>query len=961
MNLTLLDLAQPVGWTPWWAAVAFLVGLSVGGFVLALPGRAFGMPRWQRVSRLGLLVALAAGISAPPCMLAALARPDRVGLLYARAEGSSSWLATCATLMPAYLAALTVFAWTTLRRDLAAAEGRGVLARLQRVASLGGGGAPRLRMLTMFAAGGLGLAMMLGVAAELRPAWNSALLPWHLAVTALAGALGAVLVLDRLAGGVRDAGTMALFARGAAGVLVLGMMLGRESWHSPAVIAEGLAALLALVWPARLGWLVGLLVIAACWLVRWNLVATDADWTGPAPLGTAGLLVVLLAGIAALAPVLGPRRAEGTKHALRRRVLLAGAAGVGLAAIGVAFRDMARRYARGAEAAPRALAPEARVDPVTGVVTPNVGQYVAHVACPACFFTCGARLRVERASGRVLRITGNPFHPLSADPALPASVTLRDAFAALSRRHESGLAHRATLCVRGAVLPPLRDDPGRLRTPLKRVGARGGGRWAPIAVETLVREVVEGGDLFGEGQVEGLRALRGAALETPLGVLVGRENGRTAFARFFMHAYGGGAITVQHIAPPVPDLREADFVLVFGSTLPDQPLGRQIAERRAAGQMVTVVADAVLGPADNVAVGAQSRWLPIRPGTEGVLARAVMRRMPGRDGTDNAAAICGVAEADIAGLASAFAAHGKRAACVATGPLDAGSAAALQALNALAGHPGPALPAEALATDRLKALLLWGCDTDPAVSVPLVVAIGPFLDVAARHADYVVPDTLPFESWGWHNGPGAGVTTSWPAVAPPGGAVGMERFLFACARAIDLPDFSAETLDDPAAFYVRVIAALAVASPALPEISEDDFALAGLDRIRPVLEASLGERGWRKAAFVLARGGRFDLADDAGPVAQPIEPVLAAAGAVAAPSAAWPFVLAVRAGFRPGVVALHAEDAAALGLRNGQAVKVETPAGLQTGRLELRLGLMHGVVAVSSGALRDALPARVTA
>ena len=960
MHVTLLDLARPVEWTPWWAAVAFLVGMSVGGFVLALPGRAFGMPRWQRVSRLGLLVALAAGIAAPPCMLAALARPDRVGLLYARAEGSSSWLATCATLMPAYLAALAVFAWTTLRRDLAAAEGRGVLAWLQRAASLGGGGAPRLRMLAMFTAGGLGFVLMLGVAAELRPAWESALLPWHLAVTALAGALGAVLVLDRLAGGLRDAATMALFARGAAGLLVLGMMLGREPWHpSPAILAEGVAALLALAWPARLGWLVGLLAVAVCGAVRWDLVATA--WSVPAPLGTAGLLLVLLVGITALAPVMGPRRlAEGAGKAWRRRVLLAGAAGAGLAAVTVAFRDTAQRFTRGPEAARRGLAPEARVDPATGTVTPNPGQIMAHVACPACAFHCGARLRVERASGLVLRITGNPYHPMSADPALPASATLREAYAALSRRHDSGLAQRATVCVRGAV-PPLFDNPGRLRSPLKRVGARGSGQWEPIAVETLVREVVEGGDLFGAGPVAGLRALRGVAPENPLGVLAGHENGRTAFARFFMHAYGGGSMTVQHVASPCPDLRDADFVLVFGSFLPDQPLARQIAERRAAGRMVTVVADAVLGPADNVAVGAQSRWLPIRPGTEAVLARAVMRRVLGRAATEDAAAICGVAETDIAALASAFAAPGRRAACVASGPLEAGSAAALQALNALAGHPGAALAPEAVAADRLKALFLWGCDPEPPASVPLVVAVSPFLDAAARQADYVVPDTLPFESWGWHNGPGAGVTTSWPVLSPPAGAVGMERFLFACARAIDLPDFGPETLADPAAFYVRVIAALAVASPAMPEISEDDFFLAGLDRIQPLLEGNLGERGWRKAAFVLARGGRFDLADATAPGNQPMEPALAATGAVAATSAAWPFVLAVRAGLLPGGVALHAEDAAALGLRDGATVKVETPAGVQTGRLTLRLGVMRGVVAISAGTLGDAQPARVTA
>ena len=312
MPVTLLDLARPAAWTPWWVGVAFVVGLSVAGFVVALPGRGFGMPRWQRVSRLGLLLALAAGFAAPPCMLAALARPDRVGLLYTRGEGS--WLVSGAMFFPLYLVALTVFAWATMRRDLAAAEGRAWLSRLHRLASLGGGGAPQVRQLAMFAAGGLGVFAMLGVGAELRPAWNNFFLPWHLAVTALAGALGAVLLLDRLADGTSDPGMTALLSRGTAGVLVVGMALGPESWHAPAVLAEAGALLAALAGPARLGWLVGLLAVAAAWAARWGIVMPNTDWTGIqfflAPLGLSGLLLALLAGIAALTPVLGPRRAE---------------------------------------------------------------------------------------------------------------------------------------------------------------------------------------------------------------------------------------------------------------------------------------------------------------------------------------------------------------------------------------------------------------------------------------------------------------------------------------------------------------------------------------------------------------------------------------------------------------------------------------------------------------------------
>lgn len=315
MTMPLLDLPQTIAWTPWWAAASLLTGLSVAGFALALPGRAFGLPRWQRPSRLGLLLALAAGIAAPACMLAALHRPDRVGLLYSHADGTS-WLTTGATLMPAYLAALAVFAWTTLRRDLAAATGRSLLSRLHRVAALGGGGAPRLRMLAMLATGALGAAMLLATGAELSPAWSSPLLPWHLILTALAGALGAVLLLDRLAGAAIDRATTARLCQGATIILVAGMAIGRESWTAVPVLAEAASVLIALAAPARLGWLAGLLALAAAWGVRWHLVMADAAPIAipdlAAPLGMAGLLLVLLPGIAALAPVLGPRRARET-------------------------------------------------------------------------------------------------------------------------------------------------------------------------------------------------------------------------------------------------------------------------------------------------------------------------------------------------------------------------------------------------------------------------------------------------------------------------------------------------------------------------------------------------------------------------------------------------------------------------------------------------------------------------
>ncbi|KAG1361593.1 hypothetical protein G6F59_019027 [Rhizopus arrhizus] len=51
------------------------------------------------------------------------------------------------------------------------------------------------------------------------------------------------------------------------------------------------------------------------------------------------------------------------------------------------------------------------------------------------------------------------------------------------------------------------NSPFRVLQPMKRVGGRGEGKWQTISFEQLVQEVCEGGDLFGEGHVEGLRAI----------------------------------------------------------------------------------------------------------------------------------------------------------------------------------------------------------------------------------------------------------------------------------------------------------------------------------------------------------------------------------------------------------------------------------------------------------------------
>ncbi|QLB19068.1 hypothetical protein A6B41_06235 [Mannheimia granulomatis] len=62
---------------------------------------------------------------------------------------------------------------------------------------------------------------------------------------------------------------------------------------------------------------------------------------------------------------------------------------------------------------------------------------------------------------------------------------------------ESGIENRSTACTRGAAFLDSINSPYRITQPLKR----GEGKWQTISFEQLVEEVVNGGNLFCEGEV----------------------------------------------------------------------------------------------------------------------------------------------------------------------------------------------------------------------------------------------------------------------------------------------------------------------------------------------------------------------------------------------------------------------------------------------------------------------------
>src|SRR5690606_10541098 len=161
--------------------------------------------------------------------------------------------------------------------------------------------------------------------------------------------------------------------------------------------------------------------------------------------------------------------------------------------------------------------------------------------------------------------------------------------------------------------------------------------------------------------------------------------------------------------------------------------------------------------------------------------------------------------------------------------------------------------------------------------IGLIVSIDPFINETTAYADYVVPDTLTYESWGF-TAPWAGVqqkasTARWPVVESPnartadGQPVCMESFMIAVAKRLGLPGFgdnaiqaadgTLHPLHTAEDYYLRAAANVAFAGKPVPEVSDDDLQVTGVSRVRDRLERTLDAEEWRRVAFVYTRGGRF--------------------------------------------------------------------------------------------------------
>jgi anaerobic selenocysteine-containing dehydrogenase len=455
--------------------------------------------------------------------------------------------------------------------------------------------------------------------------------------------------------------------------------------------------------------------------------------------------------------------------------------------------------------------------------------------CTLCSAGCGLIVRVMQGEAEVVhngqrglmqmglakKLEGNPNHPVN----------------------------RGKLCARGQAGLQVLYHPDRLRSPLKRTGARGSGQFQEVTWDAAMAELL--------AHLSELRSSNEAAslafLSRPL------RGQRRELVERFLNAFGApppvayepldeAVLRQANLASfgraelPTLDLARADYLLAFGADFLgtwNSPVAQSIGygEMRQGrlgrrGRFVQIESRMSQTGAN------ADEWIPCRPGTEGVLALGIAHiiladksfshdahtRAPAliagwADGLpeyspENVEKQTGVSAATIAHLAHDLTHSGLAAAIVGGAPLahtnGLFNALAVNALEALidANHNQPALlsftpeppfagsaPRKTSAQGSFAAInafsqsILQGQPHAPKVllldnanpvfgappgarvreaiaKVPYIASFGNFLDETSIHADLILPDHAPLESW-LDDIPGWGASVMVASLAPP--------------------------------------------------------------------------------------------------------------------------------------------------------------------------------------------------
>ena len=231
---------------------------------------------------------------------------------------------------------------------------------------------------------------------------------------------------------------------------------------------------------------------------------------------------------------------------------------------------------------------------------PEIGETSdVNSVCTLCPGGCG--ISVRKVEDRGVKIEGMKGHPVN----------------------------QGGICALGLSGLQLLYGPTRIKTPIKRVGNRGEGRWAKISWEQAIAEIAE--------KLDGLRTSANA--HTIAGIAGSCQGTVSRLFKRFLTAYGSPnffhtpssadtyRLALQQMnggsAAPVFDLENADFILSFGCGLldgwgaPVRMFKANTGWKKANARVIQIE------PRLSRTAAKADRWIAIIPGTEAALALGV--------------------------------------------------------------------------------------------------------------------------------------------------------------------------------------------------------------------------------------------------------------------------------------------------------------------------------------------------
>jgi len=225
---------------------------------------------------------------------------------------------------------------------------------------------------------------------------------------------------------------------------------------------------------------------------------------------------------------------------------------------------------------------------------------IVKTICQMCYFYCGLDVTVE--DGRILKVEGMREHPVN----------------------------RGRLCAKGLASAQLVSDPRRLKTPLRRVGGRGSGRWEQISWDEALDEIAEK-----------LLAIRDKFGPEYVGYYRGQAPGWVTNYNYvirFMNSWGSPNIfthahlcfaprAIAHAATfggfPEPDYEHTNCMMLFGYnpvyTSPVNYAPRIIWAKERGAKLI------VVDPRFTNTAAKADLFLQPRPGTTGALTLAMIQ------------------------------------------------------------------------------------------------------------------------------------------------------------------------------------------------------------------------------------------------------------------------------------------------------------------------------------------------